>query len=84
MQIGSPGSNEVKSMSGYVFTFGGGAISWNFPKKTCITSSTIISELRTLDKVGEQVERFLNFLINILFSPNLWHQYAYTLIVKLE
>ena len=84
MQIGSPGSNEVKSTSGYVFTLGGGAVSWKSSKKTCIASFTMISELGALDKVGEQVERLRNFLIDILFGPNLWHQYAYTLIVKMQ
>jgi len=78
------GSNKVKSTSGYVFTLGGGAISWKFSKKTCIASSTMISELGALDKAGEQVERLRNFLIDILIGPNHWHQYAYTLIVKMQ
>ncbi|PHT55812.1 hypothetical protein CQW23_04298 [Capsicum baccatum] len=35
------GSNEVKSTSGYVFTIGGGAVSWKSSKQTCIARSTI-------------------------------------------
>ena len=46
-------SNVVKSTSGYVFTLGGGAVSWKYSKKTCIASSTMISELGALDKAGE-------------------------------
>ena len=53
MQIGSPGSNEVKSTSGYVFTLGGGAVSWKSSKMICIARSTMISELGALDKAGE-------------------------------
>ncbi|WMV38323.1 hypothetical protein MTR67_031708 [Solanum verrucosum] len=44
----------------------------------------MISELGALDKVGEKVEKLRNFLIDILFGPNLWHQYVYTLIVKMQ
>ena len=29
-------SNESKSTSGYVFTIGGGAVSWKSSKQTCI------------------------------------------------
>ena len=28
-------SNEIKSTSGYVFTLGGGAVSWKSSKQTC-------------------------------------------------
>ena len=32
-------STEIKSTSGYVFTIGGGAISWKSSKQTCIAHS---------------------------------------------
>jgi len=56
MLIGSPGSNEVKFTSGYVFTLGGGAVSWKSSKQRCIARSTMKSEFITLDKAGKEVE----------------------------
>ena len=53
MLIESPGSNNVKSTSGYAFTLGGGAVSWKSSKKTCIIISTMISELGAIDKTDE-------------------------------
>ena len=47
-------SNEVKSTSGYVFTLGGGAVSWKSSKQTCIARSTMKSEFVALDKAGEE------------------------------
>ena len=50
------GSTETKSTSGYVFTIGGGAISWKSSKQTCIARSTMESEFIVLDKAGEEAE----------------------------
>ena len=47
------GSNKVKSTSGYVFTIGGGAVSWKSSKQTCIARFTMESEFIALDKAGE-------------------------------
>ena len=47
-------STETKYTSGYVFTIGGGEISWKSSKQTCITCSTMES---TLDKACEEAER---------------------------
>ncbi|PHT69058.1 hypothetical protein T459_28545 [Capsicum annuum] len=63
------GSNEVKSTNGYVFTIGGGAISWKSSKQTCIARSTMESEFITLDKVGEEAEWLQNFLEDIPYWP---------------
>ncbi|KAF3621972.1 hypothetical protein FXO37_32515 [Capsicum annuum] len=63
------GSNEVKSTSGYVFTIGGGAVSWKSSKQTCIARSTMESEFIALDKVGEEVEWLRNFLEDIPYWP---------------
>ncbi|WMV55478.1 hypothetical protein MTR67_048863 [Solanum verrucosum] len=60
-------SNEVKSTSGYVFTFGGGAVSWKSSKQTCIARSTMEFEFIALDKAGEEVEWLRNFLEDIPF-----------------
>ena len=36
-------STEIKSTSGYVFTIGGGEISWKSSKQTCIARSSMDS-----------------------------------------
>ena len=59
------GSNEVKSTSGYVFTIGGGAVSWKSSKQNCVALSTIESEFIALNKVGEEAEWLRNFLEDI-------------------
>ncbi|KAL0325398.1 UNVERIFIED_CONTAM: Retrovirus-related Pol polyprotein from transposon TNT 1-94 [Sesamum radiatum] len=54
-----------KSTSGYVFTIGGGAVSWKSSKQTCIARSTMESEFIALDKAGEEAEWLRNFLEDI-------------------
>ncbi|KAF3683239.1 PP2A regulatory subunit TAP46 [Capsicum annuum] len=63
------GSTEVKSTSKYVFTVGGGAVSWKSSKQTCISRSTMESEFIALDKAGEEVEWLRNFLEDISYWP---------------
>ena len=63
------GSTESKSTSGYVFTVGGGAVSWKSSKQTCIARSTMEAEFIALDKAGEEVEWLRNFLEDIPFWP---------------
>ncbi|XP_075504397.1 secreted RxLR effector protein 161-like [Primulina tabacum] len=58
-------TNDSKSTSGYVFTIGGGAISWKSSKQTCIARSTMESEFIALDKAGEEAEWLRNFLEEI-------------------
>jgi hypothetical protein len=43
-------TKDTKSMSGYVFTLGGAAISWKSSKETCIARYTMESEFIALDK----------------------------------
>ncbi|CAN1806123.1 Retrovirus-related Pol polyprotein from transposon TNT 1-94 [Linum perenne] len=64
-----PKSQYIKSTSGYVFTVGGGAISWKSSKQTCIARSTMESEFIALDKAGKEAEWLQNFLEDILFWP---------------
>ncbi|KAK4386386.1 Retrovirus-related Pol polyprotein from transposon TNT 1-94 [Sesamum angolense] len=45
-------NDEVNSASGYVFTFGGGAISWKSTKQTCIARSIMESEFIALELAG--------------------------------
>ncbi|KAL0434586.1 UNVERIFIED_CONTAM: Retrovirus-related Pol polyprotein from transposon TNT 1-94 [Sesamum radiatum] len=58
-------SKDTKSTSGYVFTIGGGAVSWKSSKQTCIARSTMESEFIALDKAGEEAEWLRNFLEDI-------------------
>src|SRR5438105_464361 len=44
-------ADEIKATSGYVFTLGGGAVSWKSCKQTILTRSTIEAELTALDTV---------------------------------
>ena len=65
------GSTESKSTSGYVFTVGGGAVSWKSSKQTCIARSTMEAEFIALNKAGEEAEWIWNFLEDIPFWPKL-------------
>lgn len=58
-------TKDSKSTSGYVFTIGGGAVSWKSSKQTCIARSTMESEFIALDKAGEEAEWLRNFLEEI-------------------
>ena len=62
-------SKDSKSTSGYLFTLGGGAVSWKSSKKTCIARSTMESEFIALDKVGEEAEWLRHFLEDIPIWP---------------
>ena len=50
------GNDEVSSTSGYVFSLGGGTISWKSVKQTCITHSTMEYEFIALELVGQEAE----------------------------
>ncbi|XP_075074507.1 secreted RxLR effector protein 161-like [Nicotiana tabacum] len=63
------GSTETKSTNGYVFTVGGGVVSWKSSKQTCIARSTMESELIALDKASEEAEWLQNILEDISFWP---------------
>lgn len=58
-------SKDTKSISRYVFTLGGVAISWKSSKQTCIARFIMESEFIALDKVREEVEWLHHFLENI-------------------
>ena len=51
-------TNEEKnsSMSGWVFVYWGGAISWSSNIQTCIVNSTMASEFIALASAGKEVE----------------------------
>ena len=57
--------DEMKSTSGYVFTLGGGAVSWKSFKQTCITRSTMEVEFIALKKASFEAEWLRNLLPDI-------------------
>ena len=59
---------ETKSISGYVFTLGGGAITWRSTRQTIIARSTMESEFVAFEMTGSEVEWLTNFLANILLG----------------
>ena len=62
-------TKDSKSTSGYLFTLGGGAVSWKYSKQTCIARSTMESEFIALIKAGEEVEWLHHFLEDIQMWP---------------
>ncbi|GJV74130.1 zinc finger, CCHC-type containing protein [Tanacetum coccineum] len=58
-------TEDNSSTSGWVFLLGGGAISWDSKKQTCITSSTMESEFVALSAAGKEAKRLKNLLLEI-------------------
>ncbi|KAL0339151.1 UNVERIFIED_CONTAM: Retrovirus-related Pol polyprotein from transposon TNT 1-94 [Sesamum angustifolium] len=54
--------------SGYVFTLGGGAVSWKSAKQTLITQSTFEAELCALDTTGTEAEWLFGLLSQLPIS----------------
>ena len=51
---------ELYATSGYVFSLGGGAVSWKSCKQTILMKSTMEAELTALDTAGIEAECFMN------------------------
>ncbi|GAA0165699.1 hypothetical protein LIER_21028 [Lithospermum erythrorhizon] len=66
------GSHEISSTSDYVFTLGGGAISWNSSKQTYIARSTMKYEFIALELAGQEVD----WLTNLLTYMPLWGEHG--------
>ena len=58
-------NNETNPTSGYVFTLGGGAISWKSSKQTCNAKSTIEPKFVALEKVGTEAKWLTDLLVDI-------------------
>ncbi|KAG8481186.1 hypothetical protein CXB51_026024 [Gossypium anomalum] len=56
---------DTKGTSGYIFTFGGGAVSWKSSRQMFLTRSKMESEFVALDKSGEEAKWLRNFLVDI-------------------
>lgn len=59
-------TRNYKSTSGYVFTFGGAAVSWNSSNQTLLARSIMESEFIALEKAAEKAEWIRNFWEDIL------------------
>ncbi|GKC55678.1 zinc finger, CCHC-type containing protein [Tanacetum coccineum] len=61
-------TEDNSSTSGWVFLLGGGTISWDSKKQTCITGSTMESEFVALAAAGKEAE----WLRNLILEISLW------------
>jgi hypothetical protein len=58
-------ADEIKATSGYVFTLGGGAVSWKSCKQTILTRSTMEVELTLLDTTIVEAEWLRELLMDL-------------------
>uniref|UniRef100_A0A2N9HRF5 Uncharacterized protein n=1 Tax=Fagus sylvatica TaxID=28930 RepID=A0A2N9HRF5_FAGSY len=58
-------NDETNSTSGYVFTLGGGAVSWKSSKQTCKARSTMESEFVALEMASTKAEWLRTLLADI-------------------
>ncbi|CAN6202460.1 unnamed protein product [Urochloa humidicola] len=58
-------ADELKATSGYVFTLGGGAVSWRSCKQTILTKSTMEAELTALDTAATEAEWLRELLMDL-------------------
>ena len=58
-------ANELYATSGYVFTLGGGAISWRSCKQTILTRSIMKAELTALDTTTVEAEWLRELLMDL-------------------
>ena len=45
-------ADEMKATTGYMFTLGGGVVSWKFCKQTILMRSKVVAKLTSLDTPG--------------------------------
>jgi hypothetical protein len=58
-------ADEIKATSGYMFTLGGGAVSWKSCKQTILTRSTMEAELTALDTATVEDEWLRELLMDL-------------------
>ncbi|GJV48735.1 zinc finger, CCHC-type containing protein [Tanacetum coccineum] len=56
---------DYASTSGWIFTLGGGAVSWGSKKQSCLTDSTMAAEFVALASCCKEAEWLRDLLINI-------------------
>ena len=57
--------NDRKSTSGYVFTVGGGAISWKSKKQSCVALSTAEAEYIALSQAAQEAVWLRSLYVNL-------------------
>jgi hypothetical protein len=57
--------DDIKDTSGYVFTIGGGAVSWRSCSQTILTRSTMEAELTVLDTTTIESEWLRELLMDL-------------------
>ena len=57
--------DQIYATSGYVFTFGGDAVSWRSCKQTILTKSTMEAELTALDTASAEAEWLRELLLDL-------------------
>jgi hypothetical protein len=57
--------DDIKATSGYMFTFGGGAVSWRSCRQTILTRSTMKAELTALDTITIESEWLRELLMDL-------------------
>jgi hypothetical protein len=70
MQTGFVDANELKATSGYVYTLGGGTVSWKSCKQTILTKSTMEAELVALDTATVEAEWLRELLLDLPIVEN--------------
>jgi hypothetical protein len=58
-------ADQLYATSGYVFLFGGGAVSWKSCKQTILTKSTMEAELTALDTASAEAEWLRDLLMDL-------------------
>jgi hypothetical protein len=58
-------NDALKATSGYVFTLGGGAVSWRSCKQTILTKSTMEAELTALETASSEAEWLRDMLMDL-------------------
>jgi hypothetical protein len=59
-------ADEMKATSGYIFTLGGGIVSWRSCKQIILTKSTMQAELAALDTASTEVKWLRELLMDLL------------------
>ncbi|GJW11885.1 zinc finger, CCHC-type containing protein [Tanacetum coccineum] len=60
---------DYASTSGWIFTLGGGAVSWGSKKQSCLTDSTMAAEFVAVAPCCKEAEWLRDLLINIPLWP---------------
>jgi hypothetical protein len=58
-------ADELKATSGYIFTLGGGVISWRSCKQTMLTKSTMEAKRTALDTTSTEAEWLRELLMDL-------------------